>query len=317
MKKLLLLTLLATLLAACSNGFNKSISEPLTVDELKSHMKDSTFTDFYSYAQKLGMWINQSEIRQAQYGDVTYKQLKKFLDHRRDTSYFNNLRNTWLDEYASLYPNYDAEVDSIMNYWRDYKERYNMDSIVKIEFDRLWKEYYSYSGDVRDVNVGFLITPLKGTVDQLIFRYEMKTKVSNDGSNKINWLDGHRCVATTPITVPRTLYWEADYSDEKKLKYCSSEEVKRDYDFIIEIVNVRINGENYEDKLDAIPDKIDMALKYCTPEKNYYKDDIIREFINPNYQSFYEYSLPLYQAEMRKYSPEVYSLLEAYEESKD
>ena len=314
MKKFLLLLVSVVILASCSNGLNKSIAEPLTVDELKSHMKDTTFMEFYSYAQGLGLWINESEVRQAQYGDITYKRLKNYMDYLQDTALFNSLRDSWLRDYESKYPDYSDQVDSIMTYWRNYQERYNMDSVVLVVFDQLWKEYYSYIGGVKSVNVGFRITPLKGTIDQLVFRYEMITKVNNDGSNTIDWLNGHRCVATSPIITPKTLYWEADYHDEKRLEFCSTEEVRRDYDFIIEIVNVRVNGENFEDKLNAIPVTIQRALKYSTPEANWYKDDIIKEFLNPEHLSFYEYTRPLYQATLEDHDPLVYSLIKSYKD---
>ncbi len=303
------------LLASCSHGMNKSIIEPLSVSELKANMKDTTFTDFYSEAQKISQWIIASDVRQAKFGDITYKRLKKYTKHAQDTVFFGKKEKAWKEDYDKLYPDYSKQVDSIMNHWRAYKESYNMDSLVTIEFGELWKEYYSYSGGIRSVNIGFKITPLKGKIDQLIFRYEMKTKVSNDGSISI-W-NGHRCVASSPISAPRTLYWEADYTDEKRLQGLSSADVKRDYDFNIELVNVRVNGENFEDKLNEIPDPVHKALKYCTDGNNWYEDDIIRLLINPDYKDFYDYTSPLVEAEMKNFDPEVHDLLKSYFDSDD
>ena len=278
-------------------------------------MKDSTFVDFYSLVQEMSDWIKESDIRQAQYGDITYRQVRKFMNHYEDTAYFSKKRKVWKEEYDKVYPNYDQQVDSIMNYWRDYTEQYNMDSLVTIEFSKLWKEYYSYSGGIRAVNIGFLITPLKGKIDQLVFRYEMKTKVNNDGSISV-W-NGHRCVASAPVSSPKVLYWEADYYDEKKLQHLSNEEVKRDYDFNFEIVNVRINGENYEDKLKSVPEPVYMAIKYCKPDNNYYADDIIKLLIDPNYQDFYDYIQPFIEEDMKKTDSEVFTLFKAMEKDND
>lgn len=298
------------ILSSCSHGMNKSIIEPMTVDELRANMKDTTFTNFYDQTQQFSKWILSSDVRQAKYGDITYKRLKKYDTHARDTSFFGKKERVWKEEYAKLYPDYSQQVDSIMNYWRAYKDSYNMDSLVTIEFSDLWKEYYSYSNDVKNVNIGFRITPLKGKIDQLIFRYQMKTKVSNDG--KIDLFEGHRCIATSPISTSKILYWEADYSDEKILENRSSSEVKRDYDFNIELVNVRINGENYEDKLKAIPEPVHMSLKYCTEGRNWYEDDIIRMFLNPDYKDFAEYCQPLAEDEMKKFDQGVFDLLKDY-----
>lgn len=303
------------LLASCSHGMNKRIIEPLSVSDLRANMKDTTFTDFYSDVQEISQWIFASDVRQAKYGDITYKRFKKYIKHAQDTVYFGKRKKVWKEDYNKLYPDYSRQVDSIMNHWRAYKENYNMDSYVTIEFDELWKEYYSYSGGIKNVNIGFKITPLRGKIDQLIFRYEMKTKVSNDGSISI-W-NAHRCVASSPISSPRTLYWEADYADEKRLQVLSSADVKRDYDFNIKLVNVRVNGENFEDKLNEIPAPVRKALEYCTDGDNWYEDDIIRLLINPDYKDFYDYTRPLTEAEMKKFDAEVHDLLKSYFDSED
>lgn len=323
MKQSALLFLGFFLLASCSsNGLNKSITEPLSVEELKVNMKkDTTFTDFYSQIQEVRDWINGDDVLQAKYGDITYKQIKKYLKHACDSTYFNKKSDKWKEEYATLYPKYDKQVDSIITYWKAYKEQYNMDSLVVIEYEKLWKEYYSYIGSIKNVNIGFKITPLKGPIDQLIFRYEMRTKVSNDGNSSIYsrlW-NSHSCVASSPITKPTVLYWEADYSDEKKLEGCSSEDVKRDYDFIIELVNVRVNGENYEDKLKLIPESVSDLFRWGDYNfmTEYYRDKVIQELINKDYKSFDEYAQPLIEAEMKSYDPDVYGLVKALDDREE
>lgn len=299
---------------SCSRGMNKSIIVPMSVKELKANMKDTNFTSFYSEAQQLSKWIISSDVRQAKYGDITYKRLKKYIAHSRDTVFWGKREQIWKEKYSTIYPDYSSQVDSIMSYWRKYKANYDMDSLVTIEFRELWKEYY-YSGDVRAVNVGFLISPLKGTIDQLVFRYQMKNKISNDGT--ISLFDGHRCVATSPISKPKTLYWEADFTDEDILKNRSTAEVKRDFDFNIELINIRINGENYEDKLNEIPEPVHNALDYCSDGDNWYKDDIIKSLINPEYKNFDEYCEPLIEAEMKEYDLSIYELQKAYYDSDD
>ena len=120
MKQSALLFLGFFLLASCSsNGLNKSITEPLSVEELKVNMKkDTTFTDFYSQIQEVRDWINGDDVLQAKYGDITYKQIKKFIKHASDTTYFKEKSDKWKEEYATLYPKYDKQVDSIITYWK-------------------------------------------------------------------------------------------------------------------------------------------------------------------------------------------------------
>lgn len=316
-KYVFVLLVFLTVLTSCSDhGMSKSIVEPLTVDELRANMKDSTFNEFYEYVQKLRGWIVESDVRQAKYGEITYKRLKKYFTHGQDTVFFNKKEEEWTKAYESMYPDYSNQIDSIMTYWRKYKEQYNMDSLVDIEFDGLRKEYY-YSGGIRNVYLGFKITPLKGTVDQLVFRYKMVLKVNSEKNNNLYGLfDSHRCVATSPIAISKTLYWEADYSDENALKGKSSSDVKRDSDFRIELVNIRVNGENYEDKLNLIPSPVRDALSLSSSDYNYYKDDIIKLLLNPDYKGYYDYARPLYEAEMKDYDSEVYELLDEYDNRK-
>ena len=297
------------LLASCSNGMNKSIIETLTVEELQANIKkDTTFTDFYKNVQKMREWILASDINQATYGEITYKRLKNFYKESQDTAFLNGRYRIYSKEYSKIYPDYTQQVDSILGYWKKYKEKYRLDSYVSIQFDKLWKEYYSYSGGIESVNVGFKITPLRGTIDQLVFRYDMVSKISDSG--KIGYLDGKRCLASSPIRSATTLYWEAGYSDENSLKYKSNSEVKRDFNFNIEIEEIRVNGENIKEKLDEIPSSVQSALDY------HLYDDMIKEFINKDYQSIYDYASPKVNEDVKQIDEDVYKMLEAYHKQK-
>ena len=212
--------------------------------------------------------------------------------------------------YEKQYSDYSHEVDSILAYWKEYKDSYSLDSFVIIEFDELWKEYYSYSGDVKNVNIGFKVTPLKGTIEQLIFKYCIKSKISNDGSMSL--LNSHRCLASSPISRSRTLYWEADYSDEKYLKQMTSSQVLRDYDFNIELVEVRVNGENMSEKIEEIPSSVSNALRWESM-KEYYTDDIVKEFIDPSYVGFLEFYHNAILEKQKMFDPEVFGMLEEWE----
>ena len=312
MRKVLLMLCVAFGMG-CSNGLNKPIIETLSVDELKANMEsDTTFTDFYKDVQRLRSWVLGSDVNQAKWGNITYNDLKEYQKKVTDTTFTKKLAETFREEYKHLYPDYSSKVDSIMNYWREYKEQNKLETYVKIEFAELWKEYYSYSGDVKDVNVGFRVIPLKGTIEQLVFRYDIKSKISN--SKTIGLYDGNRCLASSPIRSSKVLYWEADYSDEKYLKNMTNTEVKRDYDFIIEIVEVRVDGENLNEKLEAVPYSVNMALKYCSSDNNYYADDIIKALVDSTYKSFNEYASPKYDEAFRKINPEVYDFLKASSE---
>ena len=311
MRRLFLFLLVLVFCASCNGGLKKSIMEPLAIDEIRKNIQsDTTFSDLYKNIQEVRAWLLQSDINQAEYGDISYKRILKYKKTLRDTNFQKEIDKKLKLEYEAKYPNYDKQVDSIMAFWRSYSNKYALDSFVKIEFSELWKEYYSYSGDVKQVNVGFDVTPLRGRIEQLIFRYCIKSKIQNDG--KLDLFDSHRCLSSRPISKTTTLYWEADYSDEKYLKSKTTESVKRDYDFNIELVEIRIDGENISDKLSVVPDPVMKALKYCSAGNNYYADDIVKELIDKNYKSYWEYAAPLYDKECEKIDPGVFGLYEAF-----
>ncbi len=311
MKKIYFLSIALLLLTSCNNGMNKSILEPLTVDELKSNIKnDDSFTDFYSEIQEIREFIMKSDVMQAKYADITYRRVRKYMNKISDTTVVKEFEAEQKVLYEKQYSDYSHEVDSILAYWKEYKDSYSLDSFVIIEFDELWKEYYSYSGDVKNVNIGFKVTPLKGTIEQLIFKYCIKSKISNDGSMSL--LNSHRCLASSPISRSRTLYWEADYSDEKYLKQMTSSQVLRDYDFNIELVEVRVNGENMSEKIEEIPSSVSNALRWESM-KEYYTDDIVKEFIDPSYVGFLEFYHNAILEKQKMFDPEVFGMLEEWE----
>lgn len=54
MRKLIFILFVVVLTASCSGPLNKSIVEPLTVDELRSaSKKDTAFIEFYEVVQEL------------------------------------------------------------------------------------------------------------------------------------------------------------------------------------------------------------------------------------------------------------------------
>ena len=91
---------------------------------------------------------------------------------------------------------------------------------------------------------------------------------------------------------------------------------KRDYDFIIEIVDVRVDGSNVSEKKDSIPHSVSMALKYCSTGDNYYADDIIKDLVDGDYKSFNDYASPKYNAALKELNPKVYELLEEVSKEK-
>lgn len=290
---------------------NKRLIEPLSSDELKIMMRDTAFADFYNHAQLLGKYIQASDVRKARFGDITYKRLMAYRTHAFDTSFFLNKSEAWIKEYDQQQTNYDEALDSVIHFWHEYQEKYDMASRVNIEFAGMQKEFFSFSGEVSDVYIGFEISPIKCNIDQLRFRYEMLLKSNDSGSAFDDHSDLQYCTLTTAVSSPGTFYWKADYDTEKAIMNLTADEVDKSYDFNIEVIDLRINGVDYQEKLNEIPNVIQVAFRlddsWRTDEE--VKAEIIKSEINPNYQSFLDFVAPLIQAELRNYDQDVFDLI--------
>lgn len=310
MKQSLLFLCALFAIMSCNSGLNQSFMEPLDSKTLKSVLdKDPEFGPFYDDLQELRDMISSSATRQAKYGDISYKRLYKYTNLLTDTTVLSGIYKSVQTDYEKQYEKYDQAIDSAMDYWREYYSTYSLDSLVKVEPKDIRTTYYSYIGGVKDVNIGFLITPLKGRIDQLVFRYCIKPQITSDG--KMDYYDSHRCLASSPVTSPKTLYWEADYSDEKSLQRKTMGEVLRDYVFIIEVEEVRLNGENMEQKISAIPKHVLPLVKnpnLCSDDDSHWKSDVIVDCIDPEFVPITKKMKEETMAYYKKADPAIYEM---------
>lgn len=270
MKSLVLL--FTIILVGCNNYLDKSVFEPLSQEELNEEIKkDSLFSYFYKRITTHNKYANDS-IR-SKYKEVTYRRAYKLYSYT-DTA----LRNKSVNDWNKKYGNYHTLVDSISNYWKEMKEKQDLAQYVKIELVDIETKTYSFGG-IRDVYLGFKLTPLKGKVDQMIFTFSIKKKIDD----KYGRYKKMRMIEAEPFLKPRVGHWETDYKLRDALGYEKLKEVLRDHDILIEIEKIRFNGENIS-KID-IPYKIEDYWR--RPEL--YEEDIIQEYIDKNYIDKYDY----------------------------
>ncbi|MDO6518593.1 hypothetical protein [Zobellia uliginosa] len=298
MKKTLLLIFTVTFFS-CNSHLDKSVFEPLTVNELKKTIdKDSLFKGTYEYIVYIRDTVLKSDIDKAKFADLTYKQVYDFEKFSSDTIYFKPINDRVEKEWNEKYGGYEVKVDSISNYWKKYKEENALEQYVNIELARIDKEYYSYSGGIKDVNLGFRLTPLKGKIDQLRFTYRIEAKINkkedNDLYTSLNLtLDKSRCLSTSPFSKPVIRYWKASYSDEKILKNKTLETFNRDYNIYVEIDQIRIDGKNKSNDDLKVPESVEDYWKYQSGEYLYIFDDgtdeIVKEILGETYINKYGY----------------------------
>ena len=120
MRNLFYLLTITLLLASCSSPLDKPIVEPLTVEELRSVFeKDTSFIEFYEEIQDFRKSFFIEDLNQVKYGDISYKQLQKYIAYEADTAFTRPIIEKSTAEWNEKYGNYEHELDSLKNYWQN------------------------------------------------------------------------------------------------------------------------------------------------------------------------------------------------------
>lgn len=296
MKKLFLL-IFATSLLGCNGQLDKTIFEPMTVSELKKSIdNDSLFKNTYEYIQFVRDTILKSDISKAKFANLTYRKVHEFVQFSNDTNYFKPINERIKVEWERKYGKYLSKVDSISSYWKKIKAENSLEQYVKVELIEIEKEYYNSIGEIKNINLSFRLTPLKGRIDQVRFGYKIEEKINEE--NKTNSLYSALSplgktwyLTTDPFSKPVVRYWEANYSDEKILANKTIETLFRDYNVHIEVDEIRKDGKNMSDDNLNIPKSVSKHWEYEHDEylKELYVKDIVKELLNKQYVYKYEY----------------------------
>jgi hypothetical protein len=278
---------LTILISGCSNIPDKPVSEKLSTDELSKAIKsDTMFTGFY---ETIRTSVDEmDDIKKAKFYDVTYSRLFEYYKFINDTTHWNPLSEIWEKEWENDFGIYSNKADSTINYWEKYLAENTLDKYVKIELANINKEYYDYIGELKEVNLGFRMTPLQGAIQQIRFDYGYKAKIH--GNNK--YYEKNRCIETDPLNSSRIGYWKVDYSDKDKFAGKNVETFLRDYNMYIEVIEIRKDGINMSIDDFAIPEEVRKCIEV---EKEYptlfemYKDDVIKILIKKDYIGNWEY----------------------------
>lgn len=292
MKKAVLLSIYFALLS-CNGVLNKSVFEPLSIDELKKGLaKDTSFVEIYKYTEYIRDTLLTSEIDRVKYSDLTYSDLLKYMKKLQDTTFLKPHYEKFEKEWSDKYSIYEKKVDSISTYWKKVKEENSLDKHLKIELAAIDTEYYEYIGGVKSVSVGFKLTPLKGKIEQVRFGFLLEPKIKEDEENAYtSALDWSWCLLTTPFSKEVIRYWDANYKNEDKLKGESASSVNRDYNVKIDIDKIRVDGVNLSMEDLKIPKSLKDYWRYENKEylKDLYMDDVIKEVLGEEYIPSYKY----------------------------
>ena len=93
--KIIKILTISCLLYSCSNPLDKSILNPLEIEELKKVIEnDTTFEKLYTEIQTFRESILENEIQQVKWMDLSYQSLLDYKDFNNDINeHFNNYFN--------------------------------------------------------------------------------------------------------------------------------------------------------------------------------------------------------------------------------
>lgn len=287
MKRLSLLIFgLAIILASCNKISDKPVSEKLSTDELSKAIKsDTSFASFYENIRKGVDEID--DIKKAKFNDVTYRRLFKYYKFLQDTTYWKPLYEQWEKDWKNDFGIYTTKADSTLNYWKKYLAENSLDKYVKVELAQINKEYYDYIGELKEVNLGFRLTPLQGSIEQIRFSYGYKAKINGD-----KYFEKHNCISTSPFSSSIIRYWEVGYSEKDDFAGRSVETFLRDYNLQIEITSIRKNGVNISTDDFNVPEEVSDYFTYGANDelmRDYYKEKVIKALINNAYLDKWEF----------------------------
>ncbi len=307
MKRVFLAFAAIIIITSCNKIPNKSIFEKLTTDELSTAFKqDNTFRDFYEFVRE--DLDEASDVVKATYNDITYRRFFNFFKFMMDSTNLAPKMQGWEAEWQNQYGVYLLKADSVLNYWQNYKAENSLDKYVKIELYEIDKEYYSYLGTLKNVNIGFRLTPLQGTVEQVVFTYGFNAKI-HEGSE---YYDKKRCRSTRPFSTPIVRYWKASYSDEDLLSGYNAETFLRDYNIYFEVTDIRIGGENLSIDNLNIPEVVSNCFDYENKYPSLYeneKNDLIKSLIYSDFVPINEYMEEKYVNSLKEKDEHCYNLI--------
>ncbi len=289
MKKLLLLFVFFIL--SCSGYLDKPITAQLSKKELQASLeKDSAIYNLHNNVLSVVRdTFNLSIELKNKYKSLTYRDYYDYNKFTTNTQYFDSIKNNlvkpkWNKEYGYVFSKIDSLYDSY------YSNPIDLEDYVKVELSKIDTEYYEYSGGISDVSLGFRLTPLKGTIQQIIFQYTYKPKI---GGKEYT----HRRRTTKPFGRSVLRWWEVDYSEKRILGGETPYTIKRDYDFDIDILKIRYNNENLSNDEMDIPHKLRMLKKYRELNDEgmikLYEKDVSEELLNLPYKTLEEYFTPI------------------------
>lgn len=289
MRKLFLIATALISFTAC-NPLDKSITEELTVEEIKTAIdKDSLFDSTYKMIEIFKKANEDDKLAVAKYSELTYQGLLNYSKYLNDKEFWDAETLKHNDEWRNIYLKSYNEGKDLIKDWKRKKKAFEKENdpaqYVKIELVGISTDYYEYSGGVEDVYFKFRITPLKGKLDQVVWAINPTAKINGepDKSSTSYILDRQGYIYSRPLSGATVGRYEASYDHRDLAAGKSAKSFMRDYFLNLELRKVRYKGKNYELDGFDMPWNVEQYIKYDEQDddkdgmKGYYMEKIVRE----------------------------------------
>ena len=303
MRKLILLVFILITILGCNRPQNRSIFEQLALKDLNSIIeKDTSFQYTYRYIVYTRDSILKTDADRIKWLDLTYSRIHKYNKLAADTSYFKQFKYKFQGDWQKKYSFYLLKVDSVLDYWGKYRKENSLENYVRIELADIKKNYYDFLGNLESISLGFRLTPLKGTIEQLSFSYKIESimpseKIEVDSSissvhsgSAMSW-----CLSTTPFSKPIVKYWKVNDKYEALLKERDLQFVLKNYNIVTEVEKIKVGAKNISIADLHIPGSI-VEFGHLKPDSilpglknDYHREEIIKELLYTYYVGESEY----------------------------
>jgi len=309
MRKLILLMLIFILgISSCNNPMKKSVIESLPIEDLKNIIDDDTLFEItYKHVKEIRELILTDDIEKAKWFDITYNRVHKIVKFYRDSlaqsKYSKKIKSDWNAKYGGNI----LKADSISDYWKNYKNERSLTNFVNIEL------FDIQTRDNGSAEIGFKITPLQGTLDDIWFVYRF---IKKDDEVKISEWEKDSFINDRDTNVliynkvtESKIFWKDDKNNQDILKNRILEEVLDEYVFKCKLVNISKNRISLWGA-DGIPINIKWMLEAENQYKyEYYRAEVIKEYINEGFIRYRDYKSSKIDSIAKTIDPEAIKFL--------
>lgn len=290
--RLIFAIIAAFMVCGCSSPLEKSVLHPLKAKEIDRVVgKDKSFLATYSIVEEKWNYISSPQDS-ARWKDITYGRLHSFLNTinspELNSPLFSKLREKW----EELNSRNNIAADSIIEEWRGYLSSNSPDSLVSASFTGVELEKVRNINKEVDtlVKAGIKLKALKGRIDSLSFLYSFTA----EGASYTDSLES--TIGTNPVfhrrAVGDSVVIKVFPDLTPYLRRCLiGNDTSVRFHYLLQSVYVGgrcFNADSLKKDLpEAVLSLIEGDGNADSPDfdANYYREQIIKEQIDPGFIS--------------------------------